>query len=314
MTPDAAEAAEAAAVATTAKVGRPASSRTLLSRRARRRVVNSLAAGICLAFTLLACWPLLSVLWELWKRGRGAFSWSFVSQTPHLDLTDLAHPVWHYGILHAIVGTGLVVAIGTAIGAPIGLLAGIWLAEGPGGRLAGFVRTFTEAMAGMPSIVAGLFGYALLVASFGFSAWAGGVALSLLMLSPVTRTTEEALLAVPHGLREASMALGAPRWKTTVRIVVPAAWAGIVTGLLLSVSRISGETAPLLLTVNTSAFLSYDPSQPVATLPGLIYSYGKAADPLQVEAAWGAALVLILAILGVNLLVRFLSRRRKARA
>ncbi|MEA3203147.1 MAG: phosphate transport system permease protein [Thermoplasmata archaeon] len=278
-----------------------------MSLRARRRLFDRAATIVCLAFTAAACWPLLSVLWELWQRGHGALSWEFLSSLP----TPPALPGG--GILHAIVGTLMVVAIGTAIGAPIGLLAGVWLAEGKGGRLAGFVRTVTEAMAGMPSIVAGLFGYALVVSRFGFSAWAGGVALSLLMLSPVTRTAEEALLAVPKGLREASMALGAPRWKTTVRVVLPAAWAGVTTGLLLAVSRIAGETAPLLLTVNTSFFLVTDPAQPVATLPGLIYSWGKSAYDKQVEQAWGAALVLIAAILAVNLLVRFLARARRAK-
>jgi phosphate transport system permease protein len=284
-----------------------------MTRRARRRLTDRAATAVCLAFTVAACWPLLSVLWELWQRGHVALSWDFLSTVPTPPNSRLMG-LPDGGIWHAIVGTGMVVAIGTAIGAPIGLLAGIWLAEGPGGRLATTVRTFTEAMAGMPSIVAGLFGYALVVTRFGFSAWAGGVALSLLMLSPVTRTTEEALRTVPRSLREASMALGAPRWKTTVRVVLPAAWAGIATGLLLSVSRIAGETAPLLLTVLTSFFLVTDPTQPVATLPGLIYSYGKSAVPKLQEQAWGAALVLIAGILLVNLLVRFLSRRRTRRA
>lgn len=275
----------------------------------RRKLVSRLAAGVCLLFAAAACYPLVSVVYEVWKRGHSALSWSLLVTSPHVDLSNIAHPVWHYGILHALVGTGMVVAIGTCIGAPIGLLAGIWLSEYGGSRRGEAVRTVADALAGMPSIVAGLFGYALVVTKFGFSAWAGGVALSILMLPVVTRTTEEALRVVPQSLREASLALGAPRWKTTMRVVVPAAWGGITTGLLLAVSRISGETAPLLLTVLTSSFLVMDPSQPVATLPGLIYNYGKAADPLQVQTAWGAALVLILAILGVNLLVRLVSRR-----
>jgi phosphate transport system permease protein len=287
-----------------------ASSRALRLHRLRRKATDRTATIVCLAFTVAACWPLLSVVWELWLRGHASLSWEFLSTIPTPPNSRLMG-LPDGGIQHAIVGTGLVVAIGTAIGAPIGLLAGIWLAEGRSGRLADCVRTVVEAMAGMPSIVAGLFGYALIVTKYGFSAWAGGVALSLLMLSPITRTTEEALRAVPRGLREASMALGAPRWKTTVRIVIPAAWAGIVTGLLLSVSRIAGETAPLLLTVNTSFFLVTDPAQPVATLPGLIYNYGKSATPKLVEQAWGAALVLIGSILAVNLLVRFLSRARR---
>jgi phosphate transport system permease protein len=276
-----------------------------MDRLARRKLVSRAAAAFCLAFAALACLPLLSVLWELWQRGHAALSWEFLSSLPEPPSVPGG------GIVHAIVGTGMVVGIGAAIGAPVGTLAGIWLSEYGSNRLGGWVRTTLDAMAGMPSIVAGLFGYGLVVTRFGFSAWAGGVALSVLMLPLVARTTEESLRVVPLPLREASLALGAPRWKTTLQVVLPAAWGGIATALLLSVSRIAGETAPLLLTVLTSFFLVTDPGQPVATLPTLIYSYGKNPAPKLQAQAWGAALVLIGAILALNLLVRLLSRKRR---
>jgi phosphate transport system permease protein len=165
-------------------------------------------------------------------------------------------------------------------------------------------------MAGVPSIVAGLFGYAAVVSRFGYSAWAGAVALALILVPTVTRTTEEALRTVPRALREGGLALGAPRWRTTATLVFPAALGGVVTGLLLATARIAGETAPLLLTVLTSFYVTHDPSQPMATLPYLIYDYGKAAYPKLNDHAWGAALVLLSMVLLVNIAVRLLAWRR----
>ena len=173
-------------------------------------------------------------------------------------------------------------------------------------------------MSGIPSIVAGLFGYALVVATApnifthdGYSAWAGGVALAVLMIPTVARTTEEALRTVPQSYREAALALGAPRWYSILRVVLPASWGAVATGLLLAVARIAGETAPLLMTAGSSgAFLNTDPSKPVTTLPFLIYDYYKARGDLE-GPAWGAALVLIAMILVLNLTVRLLSMRRR---
>lgn len=272
---------------------------------AGRRIASRAAALGCLALTLVALFPLVSVLWTVIERGHGVVDWGFLTGLP----TPPAFPGG--GIQHALIGTALVVGIGTAIGAPAGLVAGIFLSEFGRNKVGDAIRTVVDAMAGIPSIVAGLFGYALVVQRFGFSAWAGGVALSVLMLPVVTRTTEEALRTVPQSLRDASLALGAPKWYTTAKIVVPAAWSSVATGMLLSVSRIAGETAPLLLTTLTSFFLVKDPSQPVATLPGLIYDYGKSAYPKLQDQAWGTAMVLILAILGINVVVRLLSMRRR---
>lgn len=272
---------------------------------AARRAISRAAALVCLGLTLVALFPLVSVLWTVVEKGHGVVTWDFLTGLP----TPPAFPGG--GIQHALVGTGMVVGIGTAIGAPAGLLVGIFLSEFGRNRVGDSLRTLVDAMAGIPSIVAGLFGYALVVTRYGFSAWAGGVALALLMLPVVTRTTEEALRTVPQGLRDASLALGAPKWYTTLRVVLPAAWGTVATGMLLAVSRIAGETAPLLLTTLTSFFLVKDPGQPVATLPALVYDYGKSAYPKLQEQAWGTALVLITAVLLVNLAVRLLSARRK---
>lgn len=278
----------------------------------RRRWASRVAAGACLALAVVAVWPLVSVLWIVVERGAGSLSWEFFTQPPKQEF-DFAtmRIVYRGGIQHALVGTGLVVGIGAAIGTPVGILAGVFLSEFGRNRFGDAVRTFTDAMSGVPSIAAGLFGYALVVARFGYSAWAGGVALSVLMMPVVTRTTEEALRTVPQALRDASLALGAPRWYTTLRVVLPAAWGAVATGLLLSVSRIAGETAPLLLTTLTSSFLVKDPAQPVATLPALVYTWGKSASPEENAFAWGAALVLIAGVLAIHLAVRLLSLRRR---
>jgi phosphate transport system permease protein len=273
---------------------------------AQRVLVSRIAAGLCLALALAAVWPLLSVLWTVVERGHAVVDWTFLTTLPTGPFLPGG------GIQNALVGTGLVVALGTAMGAPAGLLAGIFLSESGRNRFGDGIRTFVDAMAGVPSIAAGLFAYAVVVTRYGFSAWAGAVALAVLMVPVVTRTTEEALRTVPQSLRDASLALGAPKWYTTLRVVLPAAWGTVVTGILLSVSRIAGETAPLLLTTLTSFFLVKDPSQPVATLPALVYDYGKSAYPKLNEQAWGAALVLITGVLLVNVVVRLLSLRRRS--
>lgn len=248
------------------------------------------------------------MLWEVGKRGWPVLSVGFLTGLP----TAPALPGG--GIYHAIVGTLLVVAIGSAIGVPIGILAGVYLAEFGNNRFGDFVRLVADVMAGIPSIVAGLFGYALIVSQFGFSALAGGVALSLIMLPTVTRTTEESLRTVPLAYRDAALALGAPRWRTILTVVLPAGISAVLTGVLLAVARIAGETAPLLLTVLTSFYLATDPTEPVATLPYLVYDYGKSAFPKLQDQAWGAALVLLALVLLVNVGVRLLARRKGAAA
>lgn len=281
-----------------------------MSRLARRKAINRIATAVCLLFAVAAFAPLLAVLSEVVSRGWNHVSWEFLTQTPYQETSGEFRLM--PGIQHAILGTGILVGLGAAIGAPIGILAGIHLAEARPTMFTNAVRLAADSLAGIPSIVAGLFAYALLVTQYGYNAWAGAVALAVLMVPTVTRTTEEALRTVPQSYREAALALGAPRWYTIVRVVFPAAWGAVTTGLLLGVARIAGETAPLLLTVGSSGtFLQTDPSKPVAALPMLIYDYFKTGEPRLVDQAWGAALVLIGMILVVNLAVRFVSLRSR---
>lgn len=269
----------------------------------RRRLVDRLATGLSLLAALVAVAPLVSVLVEVARRGGPHVTLAFVTSLPTAPVLPGG------GIYHAIVGTLLVVAIASAIGVPLGILAGIFLSEFGDNRLGQTVRLMADVMAGIPSIVAGIFGYAAVVATYGFSAIAGGVALALIMLPVVTRTTEESLRTVPMAYREAALALGAPRWHATLSVVLPAGLGAVLTGVLLSVARIMGETAPLLLTVLTSFFLVTDPTEPVATMPYLVYDYGKSAFPKLQDQAWGAALVLLVLVLVINIAVRLLARK-----
>lgn len=274
----------------------------------RRRLANRVAILVCLGLALAAVWPLLSVLLQVWTNGHAGVTRDFLTQGPAQDITTLQRTG---GIKHAILGSLIVVALGTLIGAPLGLVTGVFLAETGRGRAVGLVRTVSDVMAGTPSIVAGLFGAATVVAiNDAFSAWAAAVALALLMVPTIARTTEEALRNVPNSYREAALALGAPQWKTLVRVVLPSGAPSIATGLILGVARIAGETAPLIVTMVTALTVVTDPGKSMATLPTLIYEYGRAAAPELRQQAWAAALVLITGILGLNLVVRLLARRR----
>jgi phosphate transport system permease protein len=283
------------------------------ARRARRRLVNRVALAACLLLAIVAVYPLLDIISSVVKHGAPVVTWNFLSTSPDVRFDLVQGVVRTGGVYHAILGTGMVVGLSLLIGAPIGILAGIWLSEYGRGRSAAIVRAAADAMSGIPSIVAGLFGYVLVVQwlGVGYSALAAGVALSLLLVPTVTRTTEEGLRTVPQSLRDASLALGAPKWRTTLQVVLPNAWGSVATGLLLATARVSGETAPILLTAQTSQFLPKGITDVVGTLPQVIFDYGRAADHDLNRQAQGAALVLMTMVLGVNLLVRLLARPRE---
>jgi len=285
-----------------------------VNRLQRRKLASRVAALACLLCALLAALPLVSVLVEVVARGHAIVDWEFLTTDVGVRPVQTGEGLLLKatgGIRFALVGTGIVVGLGTLLGAPVGLGAGIFLSEYGRSRFGDAIRTVVDAMAGIPSIVAGLFGYAVVAVRYGFSAWAGAVALAVLMVPTVTRATEEALRTVPQSLRDASLALGAPRWYTTLRVVLPAAAAPVVTGLLLGVARIAGETAPLLLTVLGSQYFTTKPTQPMETLQALIYGFGKRAEPEYVERSWGAALVFMAIILLLNVTVRVLARSRR---
>jgi phosphate transport system permease protein len=278
-----------------------------MNRLARRKVANHASKALALVLLAVALLPLVSLLAQVIQRGVPVLSAEFLLALP----TPPALPGG--GIFHAIVGTGIIVGLATAIGGPLGFMAGVFLAEFDETRLTRAVRTTADVMTGIPSIVAGLFAYAVVVTRFGFSAWAAAVALALILTPIVARTTEEALRTVPRTYREAGLALGAPRWYTIMVVVLPPALGSIATGALLGVARIAGESAPLLLTMLTSFFLVTNPAEPMAALPFLIYDYNKSAVPKLNEQSWGIALVLLVFVLAINVGVRLLSRRKHLR-
>jgi phosphate transport system permease protein len=276
----------------------------------RRRNADRAARAGLLVLTLVALVPLVLIVLELLRKGLGAWSWTFFTTDPTGRF--LGDPG---GIRSAIIGSIVMVAIATAIAVPIGIGVALYLVEyGKSSRFADVVRYFVDVMTGVPSVVFGLFIYIVLVVSqIGgtFAAWKGSVALALLMLPVVTRSGEVVLNLVPDGLREAALALGAPRWRVVARIVLPTALPGLITGSLLAVARAAGETAPLLFTVTFVNGLSLDPSARMNSLPLQIFNdVGQAQDRL-VQRAWGAALTLVVLILVVTLLARLIQRRSR---
>jgi phosphate transport system permease protein len=262
------------------------------------------------AATVIALVPLVLILWYLFKKGIGAWSGSFFTSDPNGNF--LGDPG---GIKSAIWGTIEMVALATVIAVPVGVGVALYLTEYAREGLFGkAVRYFVDVMTGVPSIVFGLFVYITLIITGvggGFAGWKGSVALALLMLPIVTRSAEVVLLLVPDSLREAALALGAPRWRVITRIVLPTALPGLVTGTLLAIARAAGETAPLLFTATLIKGTSFDLGGRMNSLPAQIFSdVGQAQDRL-VGRAWGAALTLVLMILALTLVARLVSRRSR---
>ncbi len=261
----------------------------------RRKVVGSIMLSLCYLSALLALLPLVLIFVYTISRGASYLNLDFFIQMPK--------PVGELGggMANAIVGTLVLVATGSAIGLPIGVMTGIYLAEFGTNKFAFFVRFMTDVLSGVPSIVAGVVAYGLVVVPMKhFSALAGGVAMAILMIPTVTRTTEEMIRLVPNSYREAGLALGIPQWKTTMQIVVRTAFRGIITGILLAIARVAGETAPLLFTALGNRFWSTSLNQPIASLTVFIYDYAKAPFEDWNNQAWTAALVLIILISGTQ--------------
>jgi phosphate transport system permease protein len=278
---------------------------------ARRRNTDRIMRWLLLAATMVALVPLVLVLYYLFKKGIGSWSAHFFTSDPTGNF--LGDPG---GIKSAILGTVEMVALAALIAIPIGIGVALYLVEyGRESRFASAVRYFVDVMTGVPSIVFGLFIYITLVLTgwfgSGFAGWKGSVALSLLMLPIVTRSAEVVLLLVPDSLREAALALGAPRWRVVLRIVLPTALPGLVTGSLLAIARGAGETAPLLFTATLANASTLDLNQRMNSLPAQIFNdVGQAQDRL-VGRAWGAALTLVLMILILNVVARLAARRSR---
>jgi len=283
---------------------------TLPALSRRRRAVDRTMRGLMLVLTVTAVVPLVLIVYYLIKEGIGAWSQAFFTTDPTGRF--LGDPG---GIRSAIFGTIEMVALASLIAIPFGVGVALYLVEyGKGGRFANTVRYFVDVMTGVPSVVFGLFVYIVLVVTKvggTFAGWKGAVALALLMLPVVTRSAEVVLNLVPDSLREAALALGAPRWRVTLRVVLPTALPGLVTGSLLAVARAAGETAPLLFTAAFVFGVQFDLSQRMNSLPLQIFNdVGQAQDRL-VQRAWGAALTLVLLVLLLTFAARLIQRRSR---
>lgn len=273
--------------------------------RLARHWISGAMIGLTYLAAVLATLPLLLILWHLLKKGAASLSLEF--------FTNMPKPVGEAGggMANAIVGTLTLIGIACMIGLPIGIGAGIYLAEKRTTPIAHSVRFLSDVLNGLPSIVMGIFAWELLVRPAGhFSALAGGAALGAMMIPLVTRTTEEMLRVVPVSLREAALALGYPRWRTSISIVLRTALAGIATGALVAVARIAGETAPLLFTAFGNQFWSTSLREPIAALPLQIFTYAISPYDEWHAQAWAGALVLISIVLLISLAARFVTRSK----
>jgi phosphate transport system permease protein len=273
---------------------------------ARRRWTSRAVSVLMGASTLAVMTPLFLVLYFLVRQGASSLDWSFFTQLPKPSGEAGG------GMANAIVGTLVLLAMAAAVGVPFGLLGGIYLAEYGSQRTNYWLRFAADVLNGIPSIVWGMVVYAMLVVPFKtFSAYAGGIALGFMMIPLVMRTTEEVLVLVPQSYREAGLALGIARWKIITVIVVKTAMKGIVTGVLIALARVAGETAPLLFTALGNNFWNRNLGEPIAALPLQIFSYAISPYDDWHRQAWAGALVLMVLILGCNVIVRAVSRERR---
>jgi phosphate transport system permease protein len=271
----------------------------------RRKITSALMTSLSVLSGLLVILPLFLIFFYTMSQGIGAVNLDFFIQMPK----PVGEPGG--GMANALAGTGILLVIGSLAGLPIGIMAGIYLAEYGNHPVGVWVRFLADVLSGVPSIVVGVVAYILVVLPMGhFSALAGGIALGLIMIPTITRTTEEMIRLVPHSYREAALALGVPRWKSTIRVILPAALKGITTGVLLAFARAAGETAPLLFTALGNRFWSTSIGQPIASLTVFIYDYAKAPFEDWNRQAWAAAFVLIALIFILNVVFRYATRSK----
>ena len=270
----------------------------------RRRVTDHAMTGVAVLTVILVLAPLFAIFAYLVYRGVGSINWAFLTQTPK--------PVGEAGggMANAIVGSVFILALASVIGVPLGVGAGIYLAEYGRNRFGDSIRFTADVLNGVPSIVVGIVAYSIVVLyQRHFSALAGGVALAIMMIPTITRTTEEMLLLVPRALREAAYGLGIPRWRTTLSITLRTATSGVITGIMLAFARVAGETAPLLFTAFGNQFWNLRANQPTAALPLQIFNYAISPYDEWHRQAWAGALVLIVLIVTAVAAVRFAVRR-----
>lgn len=274
----------------------------------KRQFVNRCMQILFVLFAVFSLIPLLFILFYLIKQGIGAINWSF--------LTHLPRPVGETGggVFNAIIGTFILIVLATLMAVPVGIWAGIYLSEEKTGKLAYLLHLCTDILQGTPSIVLGVIAYLWIVKPMkGFSAFSGSVALAIMMLPVVIYTTEEVLKLIPEALKEASLALGVPYYRTILKVILPVGLSGIVTGVLLGIARIAGETAPLLFTAFGSPYLNFNPFKPVNALPLVVFNYACSPYPEWWRQAWGASFVLTVMVLIFNLIGKLGASRWKIR-
>jgi phosphate transport system permease protein len=270
----------------------------------RRRITDHVMTGVAVLTVILVLAPLFAIFAYLVYRGIGSVNWAFLTQTPK--------PVGEAGggMANAIVGSGFILALASILGVPVGVGAGIYLAEFGRNRFGDVIRFTADVLNGVPSIVIGIVAYSIVVLyQKHFSALAGGVALAIMMIPTITRTTEEMLSLVPQALREAAYGLGIPRWRTTLSITLRTATSGVITGIMLAFARVAGETAPLLFTAFGNQFWNLRADQPTAALPLQIFNYAISPYDEWHRQAWAGALVLIILIVTAVAALRFAVRR-----
>ncbi len=275
-----------------------------MTRNARRRIVSRIAVTLCLLSVIIALVPLGFILFFVVTRGIGALNWDFFTQLPR----PVGEPGG--GMANAIVGTVMLSGLGAIFAIPVGIVSGVYMSEYAGTRFASAVRFAADTLNGVPSIVIGVFVYGIVVLQMRqFSMLAGSVALGVMMLPIIARTTEELLRLVPQTLREGALALGATRARATFSVVLPAALPGIITGVILALARIAGETAPLLFTSFNNRFWNTNPLQPTASLTVQIFTYASSPYEDWHRQAWAGALVLVSIVLTCSILARWATRR-----
>ena len=271
-----------------------------------RQFKNKAFKVLITVLAFLCTLPLVFIIGYIVKKGFAAINWSFFTDLP----AAVGEPGG--GIAHALIGSLFIVLLSTALAVPFGIFGGVYLAESPPSKLTHIIRTGVEVLQGIPSIVIGIIAYLWLVKPMQtFSAFSGSVALAIMMLPLIVRSTEESLKLIPPTYKEAALSLGVPYYKTLLKVILPAAFSGILTGLMMSIARVAGETAPLLFTAFGNAFLNLDMFKPMQSLPLVIFNY--AASPYEAwhAIAWGASLVLMAWILLLNLIARLATRKWK---
>jgi len=268
-----------------------------------RRFVDHTMTGVAVLTVVLVLTPLVAIFGYLVFKGIGSINWAFLTQTPK----PVGEPGG--GMANAIGGSVLILAIGSLLGVPVGIGAGVYLSEYGRNRFGDFVRFTSDVLNGVPSIVIGIVAYAIVVLrQKHFSALAGGAALAIMMIPTIARTTEEMLLLVPNAIREAAYGLGIPRWRTTISISLRTATSGIITGVMLAFARVAGETAPLLFTAFGNQYWNWNVNEPTAALPLQVFTYAISPFDEWHRQAWAGALVLIILIVGAVSAVRFVVR------